>query len=53
MHLPESIPEFDYFLKAICTPGWDWFFRVLFVLLFLGVLVSYWYYAGKEKKEEK
>jgi len=53
MTIPDFIPEFDYFLKSVSTPGWHFVFRVAFAVSFLLILGSYWYYARKEKKGEK
>ena len=46
--IPEKLGEVKYFLQAINTPFWIWFFRMVFCICILGILISFFYYQNKK-----
>ena len=50
--MPETIEEYQWFLKELNTPQWQCAFRVMAVLVVLFVLITYLYYAHKDRQEQ-
>jgi hypothetical protein len=46
--IPEKLEGVKYFLQAIDTPFWIWFFRIAFYGCMLGILVSFLYFNKKK-----
>lgn len=47
--IPEKLEETKYFLQVIDTPFWIWFFRIVFCVCLLGIILSFFYYQNKKK----
>lgn len=45
--IPESIPQYEYFLKGFDTPEWRWLIRGVVLFFFLVVALAYRHYRRK------
>lgn len=45
--IPESIPQYEYFLKDIDTPGWQWLIRGVCLAGFAVAMLVYAYYRRR------
>lgn len=41
---PESIPLYEYFLKELASPGWQWCVRLALAICFVVALLVYRHY---------